>query len=57
MNGAQITMVVLQAVALLVNANIHGKPRTGKHSFWITLTSCAISFAILYWGGFWSISK
>ena len=48
----QIIYLFWIALGLLVGANAHGKPRTGDHSFWITLTSHAIIFTIVYLGGF-----
>jgi hypothetical protein len=34
MNWVQIYLIVLFSVSLLINANRHGKPRTGNDSFW-----------------------
>ncbi len=32
----------------------HGKPKDGKHGFWVHLVSVAITYAFLIWGGFFS---
>ena len=48
----QIIYLVLLSVGLLVAANQHGKPKTGKTNFFITLFASAVSFCIFYFGGF-----
>lgn len=55
MNAPQITYIVLMAIALLFDANLHGKQKTGKHNFWIGVMSIAINFGIMYWGGFFDV--
>ncbi|WP_166884911.1 hypothetical protein [Massilia sp. CCM 8734] len=54
MTAPQVIMVAWLALSLGVSMSQHGKPRTGKHSFWISLTVVAINVAVLYWGGFFS---
>lgn len=49
---AQIVYLVLIFMSLLLNANQHGKPKTGNHNFWIHFISTIIVLALLYWGGF-----
>ena len=48
----QIIIIVLYAVALLIAAHEHGKPREGETNFWISLSGTAILFGLLIWGGF-----
>ena len=31
----------------------HGKPRTGRNNFWVTLVSAVLQFILLYFGGFY----
>jgi len=38
---------------LLIAANVHGKPRTGNHNFWIALAGVTIGTLVIYAGGFW----
>jgi hypothetical protein len=52
MEAPQITMIVLFAIELLLNANSHGKQKEGHNNFWITLLSHIVILAILFWGGF-----
>ena len=37
---------------LLLVANLHGKPKTGKWDIFVTIINSVIMFGILYWGGF-----
>ena len=48
----QIIYICITAVGLLIEANKHGKPKDGEHSFWLTLISVIIGYSILIWGGF-----
>ena len=57
MNGAQVTCIILYLITLVMAACLDGKPKTGKHSFAITLVSVIIGSALLYWGGFWTMDK
>ena len=50
-NPAEITLLCLLAISLLAAANLHGKPKTGKHSFWASLVSSALTIALCYWAG------
>jgi len=52
MTAPQIIILVLFAINLLVNANMHDKPRTNKYNFFTSLISISLNFLILYWGGF-----
>ena len=51
----QILMLVLAFIGLLINANKHGKPKTGNDNFWIHSISVILTLSILYWGGFFDI--
>lgn len=57
MNGAQITLAVLYVIGLMVHAHAHGRPRDGEHSVVSALIRFAVVNSILYWGGFWDMSK
>jgi len=50
----QIIYLSLVFSGLLIAANQHGKERS-PHNFWVTLVATAISFSLLYWGGFFSV--
>ena len=54
MGISQILMLVLLSLNLLMGANLHGKERTGKHNFWITLISVGIYFTLLITGGYFN---
>lgn len=54
MSVAATVWCALMGVSLLLNANRHGKPRTGKHEFGYVLTAFAVQSGLLYWGGFFS---
>jgi hypothetical protein len=53
MNIAQVLVIILYAADLLCAAYMHGKWRTGKHSFWGALIANSIEIGLLLWGGFW----
>jgi hypothetical protein len=42
------------AVNVFGSAVLDGEPRTGKHKFAVSICSAAVSFGLLYWGGFFS---
>lgn len=48
----QIIVIVLLVAMLSQSFYNHGKPKEGKHNFWITLLAIVTELAILYWGGF-----
>lgn len=52
MSTPAIIWIVITAIGLGVSIGEHGKPKTGVHSFWSVLFATAISFSLLYWGGF-----
>lgn len=54
MTAPQTTMATLLLIGLLFAARDHGKPKTGKDNFWVSLFAAAVNILLLYWGGFWS---
>lgn len=52
MTPPQFTIIVLYAIALLINAYMHGKPKEGNNNFWISLINAILILSILYWGDF-----
>ena len=54
MGTSQIIMLVLLSLNLLLGAHFHGKERTGKYSFWVTLISVATYFTLLITGGYFN---
>lgn len=51
MNAGEITILVLLAVNLLLNAHLHGKKKDGSHNFWISLVANILNILLLYWAG------
>ena len=49
MNWGLIVIYILVAINLLLGSYYHGKPRDGKHNFWITLISSAMWLTITWW--------
>jgi hypothetical protein len=52
MTAPQITILVLFLIALLINANQHGKQKNEKYNFWKILFSVFVWILILHWGNF-----
>ena len=52
MHIAKILLLCLFGISLLLNANMHGKPKTGTHSFWTDLVGWLIQLGLLWWGAF-----
>ena len=48
----QTVFVILIVLNLGIILERHGKPKTGNESFWISLTSTALTMWLLYEGGF-----
>ena len=48
----EIIIIVLYSLTLGTELTQHGKPREGKHSFWVSLIGCGIMIGLLIWGGF-----
>ncbi len=54
MNAPQVILLVYLGTSLGVGLALHGKPQTGKHSFWTSLIAMSLLGGLLYWGGFFS---
>jgi len=54
MGWPQVTIIALFALSLGVSLALHGKPRTGNHSFGVALISAALTLVPLYFGGFFA---
>jgi hypothetical protein len=52
LHAPQIIWLALFIGGLLLSANKHGKPREGKHNFWIDVVAGSAIAALLWWGGF-----
>jgi len=52
MSAPQIVWIVLVTMSLTLNLAMHGKPRTGKHSFPQALFAVSLTAGLLWWGGF-----
>jgi hypothetical protein len=48
----QIIVLAMSGLGLLIAANRHERPRTGKDNFWVSFIATCISLGLLYWGGF-----
>ncbi len=48
----QLVYLSLVFVGLGGEAALHGKPKTGHHSFWVALVGAGSALSLLYWGGF-----
>jgi len=46
-----IILIILWSIGLLLQARLHGRERSGKHSFWTTLIATIINVSLLYWAG------
>jgi hypothetical protein len=54
MGTPQIILIVLLAINLLINAYLHGRPRTGTHNLFVSLLNAGITLWVLIAGGFFS---
>lgn len=54
MEWPQIVWISVIAVSLLLNARDHGKPKEGKHNFFIGLVVLSIQLFLLIMGGFFN---
>ena len=53
--GAPETIwIVLFITALVIEAALDGKPRTGEHRFGVAFMGRMLGAGLLYWGGFFS---
>lgn len=50
----QIIYLCLFAIALLLGAHEHGKPKVGLNNFWIVLIGVIVEFSLLFFGGFFT---
>lgn len=48
----QTVFLTLMLLGLGTTMAMHGRPKTGNHSVWITLVSDAVVIVLLWWGGF-----
>lgn len=51
LHAPQIIWLLLLVVGIALSAALHDKPRQ-PHNFWVDIVCYAISFGLLYWGGF-----
>ncbi|WP_156129088.1 hypothetical protein [Chitinibacter sp. ZOR0017] len=54
MSYPQLIWLALNGIALGIALSEHGKPKTGKHSFWSTLIAVGLGYWIVSAGGFFS---
>ena len=52
MGVPQILVIALTIGGLLMEGMLHGRPRIGRHNFFISLGSNFIIILLLLWGGF-----
>jgi hypothetical protein len=50
----QFTILFLVVLGLGISLARHGEPKTGYESFWVSLTTAAFEFWLMYEGGFFS---
>lgn len=49
-----VIYIVLTVVGMCVEAYQHGKPKDGKHNFWISILASVPIWLLLIWGGFFN---
>ena len=52
MKAPQIDMICFMVLNLWIGFSQHGKEKTSKESFWVSLIAVIIQTGILIWGGF-----
>lgn len=52
----QIIIIVLISLSAGINIAEHGKPKNQKFNIFIDLASSVILVALLWWGGFWTVT-
>jgi hydrogenase/urease accessory protein HupE len=52
MRAPQVIVIAVMSIMALLQAYLHGSPRTGRHNFFTYLISTAATTGILIWGGF-----
>ena len=55
MNVALLVWYILVVVGLLINANQHGKAKTGRHNFWVSVIATSITLVMVWWMLGWQI--
>jgi len=55
MNTPLIIIYVLHAILLLMTANMHGKPKTGKYNFWTSLIATGLTLVMVWWALGWKL--
>lgn len=49
----QLIYLSLLFIAVGHEAAMHGKPKSGNHSFWAAALGSGLALALQYWGGFY----
>lgn len=44
-----ILLILFTGIGLGINLAMHGKEKTGKHSFWFSLISAIIEWGLIIW--------
>ena len=50
----QIIFLMLGFGGLCIELSKHGEEKTGKYNAWYSLIAVAITWSLLYWGGFFN---
>lgn len=51
MKTPEIILIVSWSISLLYQAHLHGKERTGKHNFFLSLSVFSIMLYLYVWAG------
>jgi hypothetical protein len=51
-HAPQLIFIALALISLGIVMSKHGEPKTGSHNVFIEILATAISFSLMYWGGF-----
>ena len=52
MGVSQIILLSLIGLNLLISSYLHGKPKEGNHSVFVSIIGAVIHLSLLYFGGF-----
>ena len=52
MGVSQIILLSLVGLNLMMSSYMHGKPKNGNHSVFITIVGTLLHLTLLYFGGF-----
>jgi hypothetical protein len=52
MGVSQIILLSLVGLNLMISSYMHGKPKEGNHSVFITIVGTLLHLTLLYFGGF-----